>query len=101
MISMRPLERDMSSLHLGDREASEAWRNILAPHPRAPRPPCLGPAPTSKRQGAAPSLLPHGMGNAALTYSSSASASLSAYAELPRHHLCSTLDLIMTPLASA
>ena len=50
---------------------------------------------------AAPPELPFGLRNAAATYASSASTSLSAYAELPGHHLRSTLDLISTPPVSS
>ena len=41
--------------------------------------------------------LPFGLKSVAATYASSVSTSLSAYADLPRHHLRSTLDLIATP----
>jgi hypothetical protein len=40
------------------------------------------------------------MDSAVAAYSSSASAAMSAYAELPGHHLCSTLDLLATTPAS-
>jgi hypothetical protein len=45
-------------------------------------------------------MLPYGLTNAAATYVTSASMSLSAYVDLPGHHLRSTLDLIATPPAS-
>jgi hypothetical protein len=44
-----------------------------------------------------PSELAFGLRSTAATYASSASTSLSAYADLPGHHLRSTLDLIATP----
>ena len=48
-----------------------------------------------------PSELPFGFRSTAATYASSASTSLSAYADLPGHHLRSTLDLITTPPVSS
>jgi len=45
-------------------------------------------------------MLPYGLKNVAATYASSASTSLSAYMDLPGHHLRSTFDLIATPPAS-
>jgi hypothetical protein len=48
-----------------------------------------------------PSELPFGLRSAATTYTSSTSTSLSAYADLPGHHLRSTLDLIATPPVSS
>ena len=48
-----------------------------------------------------PSELPFGFRSTAATYASSASTSLSAYADLPRHHLRYTLDLITTPPVSS
>ena len=50
---------------------------------------------------ATPSELPFGLRSTAATYASSASTSLSAYADLPGHHLRSTLDLITTPPVSS
>jgi len=49
----------------------------------------------------APFMLPYGLKNAAATYASSISTSLSVYADLLGHHLRSTLDLIATPPASS
>jgi len=49
----------------------------------------------------APPELPFGLRNAAATYASSVSTSLSAYADLPEHHLRSTLDLIASPPVSS
>ena len=46
---------------------------------------------------ATPSELPFVFRSTAATYASSASTSLSAYVDLPGHHLRSTLDLISTP----
>ena len=48
-----------------------------------------------------PPELPFGLKSTAATYASSASTSLSAYADLPGHHLRSTLDLIATPPVSS
>ena len=55
------------------------------------------PPPTDGGKTAAPPELPFGLRNAAATYASSVSTSLSAYADLPGHHLRSTLDIIATP----
>jgi len=52
-------------------------------------------------KAAASSELPFGFRSTATTYASSASTSLSAYAELPGHHLRSSLDLITTPPVSS
>jgi len=59
------------------------------------------PPPTGGGVTAAPPELPFGLGNAAVTYVSSVSTSLSAYADLPGHHLRSTLDLIASPPVSS
>jgi hypothetical protein len=48
-----------------------------------------------------PFMLPYGLENAVVTYASSISTSLSAYADLPSHLLRCTLDLIATPPASS
>jgi len=58
------------------------------------------PPPTHEGAVAAPPELPFGLRNAAATYASSVSTSLSAYAELPGHHSRPTLDLISTPPVS-
>ena len=50
---------------------------------------------------ATPSELPFRLRCTAATYASSASTSLSAYADLSGHHLRSTLDLIATPSVSS
>ena len=50
---------------------------------------------------ATPSKLPFRLSSTAATYASSASTSLSAYADLLGHHLRSTLDLITTPPVSS
>ena len=59
------------------------------------------PPPTDGGETAAPPELPFGLRNAAATYASSVSTSLSAYADLPGHHLRSTLDLIASPPVSS
>jgi len=59
------------------------------------------PPPAGEGETAAPPELPFGLRNVAATYASSVSTSLSAYAELPGHHLRSTLDLITTPPVSS
>ena len=50
---------------------------------------------------ATPLVLPYGLKNAAASYTSSVRTSLSAYVDLPWHHLRSTLDLIATPPMSS
>ena len=59
------------------------------------------PPPTAGGKTAAPPELPLGLKSTAATYASSVSTSLSAYADLPGHHLRSTLDLIATPPVSS
>jgi len=59
------------------------------------------PPPTDGGKTAAPPKLPFGFRSTAATYASSASTSLSAYADLLGHHLRSTLDLISTPPISS
>lgn len=67
---------------------------------RGLEPPCLGSNLVSQRQATTPSSLPYELTNAASTYASSASTSLSAYADLPGHHARSTLDHNATSPAS-
>jgi len=59
------------------------------------------PPPMDGGETAAPPELAFGLRNAAATYASSVSTSLSAYADLPGHHSRSTLDLIATPPISS
>ena len=59
------------------------------------------PPPTDRGETMAPPELPFGLRNAAATFASSVSTSLSAYMDLPGHHLRSTLDLIATPPVSS
>ena len=59
------------------------------------------PPPASGQMAAAPSELAYGFRSTAATYASSASTSLSAYADLPGHHLRSALDLFTTPPVSS
>ena len=59
------------------------------------------PKATAGGPAAMPLVLPYGLKNAAASYASSVSTSLSAYADLPGHHLRSTLDLIATPSVSS
>jgi len=51
------------------------------------------PPPTDGEETTAPPELPFGLRNAAATYASSVSTSLSAYADLPGHHLRTTWTL--------
>ena len=50
---------------------------------------------------ATPRVLSYGLKNTTASYASSVSTSLSAYADLPGHHMRSTLDLIATPHLSS
>jgi len=59
------------------------------------------PPPTDGGETTAPPELPSGLRNAAATYASSVSTSLSMYADLPGHHLRSALDLIASPPISS
>jgi len=59
------------------------------------------PLSTDGGKAAAPPELPLGLKSAAATYASSVSTSLSAYADVPGHHLRSTLDLIASPPVSS
>jgi hypothetical protein len=62
-----------------------------------PLPPC----PTAPAPGTTPpSAFPFGLDLVAQAYASSVSASMSAYEELPGHHLRSTLDLVASTPAS-
>jgi hypothetical protein len=54
-----------------------------------------------ERPATMPFTLPYGLKNTVATYASSASTSLSVYADLSGHHLRSTLDLIATPPTSS
>jgi hypothetical protein len=64
----------------------------VAPPPSAAPPPASSIAPVP---GTMPSLaFPYGLDSVAWAYASSVSTSMSAYEELPGHHLRSTLDLV-------
>jgi hypothetical protein len=72
--------------------------SFAAPPSGATPPP---PGPTTLAQGTMPSsAFPFGLDLVAQTYISSVSTSLSAYEELPRHHLRSPLDLVASTPAS-
>jgi hypothetical protein len=59
------------------------------------------PGPTTPAQGTTPpSAFPFGLDSVARAYASSVSTSMSAYEELPGHHLRFTLDLIASTPAS-
>jgi hypothetical protein len=59
------------------------------------------PGPTTPAQGTMPSsAFPFGLDSVARAYASSVSTSMSAYEELPVHHLRSTLDLVASTSAS-
>ena len=65
-----------------------------APAPSVPAPPSNA-APEPPKEGAtAPSPFPFGMRNAATTNTSSISTNMSAYKDLPGHHLTSIRNLI-------
>ena len=89
----QPKGRALALLQPKEGDPGASTSQLLPPSPSEPEVTEEGPATT-------PFTLPYGLKNAAATYSSSASTSLSAYADLPSHHLRSTLDLIATPPAS-
>jgi len=92
------LTRDLSSMSLAARGVPAA-RNDAPSTSFAPPPP---EELTSSVQGpaTASSPFPYGLNNAATAYTSSVSTNLTAYTELPGHHLCSTVDLLTTTPAS-
>jgi hypothetical protein len=63
-----------------------------APPPASSTTPALGATPSSA--------FPFGLDSVARAYASSISTNMSAYEELPGHHLRSTLDLVASTLAS-
>jgi hypothetical protein len=70
----------------------------IALPPRAAPPPASS---TTPAPGTTPSsAFPFGLDSVARAYASSVSTSMSAYEELPGHHLRSTLDLVASTLAS-
>jgi hypothetical protein len=79
-------------------EGKMPTENSAAP-PSGETPPLPGPT-TSARTTTSPSTFPFGLDTVARAYASSVSTSMSAYEELPGHHLRSTLDLVASTLAS-
>jgi hypothetical protein len=72
--------------------------SLVALPPGAAPPPANS---TTSALGTTPSsAFPFGLDSVARAYASSISSSMSAYKELPGHHLCSTLDLIASTRAS-
>jgi hypothetical protein len=70
----------------------------VAPPPGAVPPPASSIAPVP---GTMPSsAFPYGLDSVARAYASSVSTSMSAYEELPGHHLHSTLDLVVSTIPS-
>jgi hypothetical protein len=70
----------------------------IAPPPGAVLPPASSNTPAP---GTTPSsAFPFGLDSAARAYAASVSTNMSAYEELPGHHLRSTLDLVASTLAS-
>jgi hypothetical protein len=70
----------------------------VAPPPGSAPPPASS---TTLVLGTTPSpAFPFGLDSVARAYASSIRTSMSAYEELPRHHLCSTLDLVASTPAS-
>jgi hypothetical protein len=67
--------------------------------PSGVTPPLPGPT-TPARATTSPLAFPFGLDTVAWAYASSVSTSMSAYKELPGHHLCSTLDLVASTPAS-
>ena len=86
------VEADASQL--GVAASGIATSSPRAPAPSAPSPPPNA-APEPPKEGAtAPSPFPFGMRNAAATYASSINTNMSAYEDLPGHHLLSIRNLI-------
>jgi hypothetical protein len=79
-------------------EGKMPTENSAAP-PSGETPPLPGPT-TSTRATISPSTFPFGLDTVARAYASSVSTNMSAYEELPGHHLCSTLDLFASTPAS-
>jgi hypothetical protein len=79
-------------------EGKMPMENSTAP-PSGVTPPLSGPT-TPARATTSPLAFPFGLDPVARAYASSVSTSMSAYEELPRHHLRSTLDLVASTLAS-
>ena len=88
------LERLMFGLRLA---SGERWRQVVTPRSHVSGRHHLIRNRLRCREGRRPRC-PYG--NVALAYSFLVGTSLSAYMELPGHHLWSTLDLIGTTLAS-
>jgi hypothetical protein len=78
--------------------ALEVQSDALAIH-FGPPPPSTRLTSPARRPAATSSPFSYGM-DSATAYSSSASIAMSAYTELPGHHLLSTLDLLVTMPAS-
>jgi hypothetical protein len=84
---------------------SLAEGKMLTGHPITPSssavPPLAGLGLTAPTPGTMPPwALPYGLNTTARAYASSISTSMSAYQELPGHHLRSALDLVASSLAS-
>jgi hypothetical protein len=79
-------------------EGKMPTENSTAP-PFSETPPLPDPA-TSTRATISPSTFLFGLDPVARAYASSVSTNMSAYEELPGHHLCSTLDLVASTPAS-
>jgi len=88
------LVRGMNGMSLASGRMPTARNDTPMQYFREP-PPHLEPTVLPRRQATMSSPFPYGMGNAAVTHSST-STSMSVYEELPRNHLCSTLNLPMT-----
>jgi hypothetical protein len=70
----------------------------ITPPPGTAPPPASSIAPVPGTMP--PSAFPYGLDPVARAYASSVSTSMSAYEELPGHHLCSTLDLVASTTVS-
>jgi hypothetical protein len=90
------LPEDLCRMSLAEGKMPIGSSTILPPGVTPPPP-----GPTTPAQGMTPSLaFPFGLDSVARAYASSVSTSMSAYEELPGHHLRSTLELVASTPAS-
>lgn len=90
----------LSELCLAAEDVPEGHRDVRSSSSAAPPPGGSGMTPSAAAAVTPRNLLPHGLYNAARAYASSMSTNMSAYEELPGHHLRSALDLVASTPAS-
>jgi hypothetical protein len=98
-------DADIESLNEDLRRMSLAMGKMSVGHPDIPSsdaaPLLVGSGLNSPAAGTMPPwTFPYGLNTAAQGYVSSISTNMGVYEELPGHHLCSALDLIVSTLAS-